>query len=95
MAIFIFLLDIISVVYFVFNLTDSKKDERILYTISLTSTYMYLFINFSILIVVAIFLFLPNVITKNYLFNFVYYYFSLSMILHTFFQQEDFINDNQ
>ncbi len=25
MAIFIFLLDIISVVYFVFNLTDSKK----------------------------------------------------------------------
>ena len=48
-----------------FNLTDSKKDERILYTISLTSTYMYLFINFSILIVVAIFLFLPNVITKT------------------------------
>ncbi|EOE19307.1 hypothetical protein Q9Y_02836 [Enterococcus faecalis EnGen0081] len=83
MAIFIFLLDIISVVYFVFNLTDSKKDERILYTISLTSTYMYLFINFSILIVIAIFLFLPNVITKNYLFNFVYYYFSLSMILHS------------
>ena len=81
MAIFIFLLDIISVVYFVFNLTDSKKDERILYTISLTSTYMYLFINFSILIVIAILL--PNVITKNYLFNFIYYYFSLSMILHS------------
>ncbi len=65
MAIFIFLLDIISVVYFVFNLTDSKKDERILYTISLTSTYMYLFINFSILIVVAIFFFYLMLLLKT------------------------------